>query len=448
MRQARWQRALVVGLGVSGVDACRLLRAAGVEVRAVDRQSAQELAFRLAELPEGVEVRLGEVGEEVLDGVDVVVLSPGVPPTAPLVLAAQARGIPVLPEVELAFRFAGETPIVGITGSNGKSTVTELVGHILRTAGRRVAVGANLGPAASGLVLRGGWDVMVWELSSFQLELVQTLRPAVAVFLNLSPDHLDRHPSLEAYLAAKAKIFAFQRPQDHAVLNADDPLVAALEVFSLRHTFSLRDKAAEAHLDGAHLMLQGKVLLARQALPLPGEHNVANALAAALACRLLGLSREEIVAGLRTARPLPHRHELVAELDGVRYVDDSKGTNVGAVVAGLSGYPAKRVHLILGGLGKGQDFRPLREAVAAKAVRVYLIGQAAEAIAAALGDAVPVEMCGTLEEAVRRARKCALPGDVVLLSPACASFDQFRDYAHRGHEFARLVTGSKHHAEA
>jgi len=448
MSEALWQRALVVGLGVSGVDACRLLRSRGVAVRAVDRQSAEALTHRLAELPPEVEVHLGEVSEEVLDGVEVVVLSPGVPPTAPLVLAAQARGIPVLPEVELAFRFAGDTPIVGITGSNGKSTVTGLVGHILKTAGRRVAAGANLGPAACGLVLRGGWDVMVWELSSFQLELIQTLRPTVAVFLNLSPDHLDRHPTVEAYLAAKARIFAFQRPEDHAVLNGDDPVVAQLSVPSQRHTFSLRDPKAEAYLEGGHLMLQGKVLMARQALPLPGEHNVANALAAALACRLLGLCREEIVAGLRTARPLPHRHELVAELDGVRYVDDSKGTNVGAVVAGLSGYPPKRVHLILGGLGKGQDFCPLRAVVAEKAVRVYLIGQAAKTIAEALGDVVPAEICGTLEEAVRRAKRCAVPGDVVLLSPACASFDQFRDYAHRGHEFARLVRGEEQNAEA
>ncbi len=439
MTNERWSRALVVGLGVSGVDACRLLAFHGVKVRVADRAFREELAYRLAELPAGVETFFGEVGPEVLAGVDVVVVSPGVPPTAPLIQEARSRGLEVIPEVELAFRFAGQTPIIGVTGSNGKSTVTELLGQVLKTAGLKVAVGANLGPAASGLVLRGGWDVMVWELSSFQLELTTTLRPQVAVFLNFSPDHLDRHGTLEAYLEAKAKIFAFQREDDHAVVNEDDPAVASCPVRARRHGFSLSKPDAEATYDGTHLLVGGRVLMARQALPLPGDHNVANALAASLACRVLGVSREAIVAGLRSARALPHRHELVAEIAGVRYVDDSKGTNVGAVVAGLSGYPPRRVHLILGGLGKGQDFRELVPAVKEQVVRAYLIGQAAEEIAQALSGVVPVELCGTLEVAVRRAHLCALPGDVVLLSPACASFDQFRDYAHRGHEFAHLV---------
>lgn len=439
MTKMTWRRALVVGLGISGVDACRLLRAKGVEVRAVDKASREELAYRLAELPPDVELHLGQVGPEVLTDVDVVVVSPGVSPTLPLVQIAFKQGLEVIPEVELAFRYAGSTPIIGITGSNGKSTVTELVGLILKTGGLRVAVGANLGPAASGMVLRGGWDVMVWELSSFQLELITTVRPKVAVFLNLSPDHLDRHASVEAYLQAKAKIFAFQTANDHAVINEDDPAVASLGVHGHRHGFSLRNQNAEAYFDGTHLMLQGGVLLARQALPLPGDHNVANTLAAALACRALGLDRETIVAGLRAARSLPHRHELVAEINGVRYVDDSKGTNVGAVIAGLSAYPPRRVHLILGGLGKGQDFSELIPVVRERVLRAYLIGQAAPELEKVLAGVVPTEMCGTLENAVRLAHLCALPGDVVLLSPACASFDQFHDYTHRGHEFARLV---------
>lgn len=447
MSKTSWRRALVVGLGVSGVDACRLLAANGIAVRAVDRASQETLAYRLAELPSGVECLFGEVGAEVLADVDVVVVSPGVPVSTPLVQAALQRGLEVIPEVELAFRFAGSTPIVGITGSNGKSTVTELIGQIFKTAGLKTGVGANLGPAASGMVLRGGWDVLVWELSSFQLELATTLRPKVAVFLNLSPDHLDRHGSMEAYLRAKARIFAYQTEEDHAVVNLDDPVVASLAVRSQRHGFSLHHKNAEAYFDGTHLMLRGQVLMARQALPLPGDHNVANALAAALACRAFGLERDALVAGLRAARSLPHRHELVAEVNGVRYVDDSKGTNVGAVVAGLSGYPPRRVHLILGGLGKGQDFSQLVPAVHERVLRAYLIGQAAPELERTLAGVVPTEMCGTLDEAVRRAHLCALPGDVVLLSPACASFDQFRDYAHRGHEFERLVkalVGERH----
>lgn len=449
MSVTRWRRALVVGLGVSGVAACRLLRSLGVAVRAYDQASEEALASRLAQLPPDVEVFTGKVSKGLLTEIDVVVTSPGVAPSSSILEQARSLKLPVLPEVELAYQFAGKTPIVGVTGSNGKSTVTDLVGQILRTAGLSVGVGGNLGTAASALVLEGGWEVMVWELSSFQLELTSTLRPKVAVFCNFSPDHLDRHASVEAYLQAKAKIFAWQTSQDLAVLNADDPMVLGLGLVSQRRLFSLRSQQADAYRKEDELVLDGKPLLPREQLPLLGDHNVANALAAALACQGVGVPPETIALGLRHAKPLPHRHQLVAEVGGVRFVDDSKATNVGAVVSGLAGYPPKSVHLILGGLGKGQDFSPLLPVVRETVVRAYLIGHAAPALQEILAGRVPVELCGTLAEAVRRAKYFAQAGEVVLLAPACASFDQFRDYAHRGEEFIRLVQegGREHHAQ-
>jgi UDP-N-acetylmuramoylalanine--D-glutamate ligase len=341
--------------------------------------------------------------------------------------------------VELAARAMANTPIVGVTGSNGKTTVTSLIGEMLRAAKWRVGVGGNIGLAAGELALADPWDAVVIELSSFQLEGCVTLRPRVALLLNISADHLDRHPTIAAYLAAKLRVFALQHRDDWAVLNADDPALAELELPSQTVRFSLARAAAEAHLAGDTLVLDGAPLLHRDELHLLGEHNVANALAAALAAARMGASREAIATALRTFRGLPHRHQVVAEAHGVRFVDDSKGTNIGATAAGLAGYSPGSVHLILGGLGKRQDFRELRPAVAGRVVRAYLIGADAPAIAAALVDAVPIESCGTLEVAVGRAAANATSGDVVLLSPACASFDQFDNYAHRGDEFARLA---------
>jgi len=442
MSESDRPRALVVGLGTSGVAASALLARRGYRVTANDRRNEAELAASLSRLPEGVVAALGGHPARLLDDVDLVVASPGVPWALPLLVEARRRRIETIAEVELAARVVTGVPIVGVTGSNGKSTVTTLIGEILLAAGRRAGVGGNLGTAASELALEGGWDALVLELSSFQLEGCTTLRPRVALLLNLSPDHLDRHPDMASYLAAKARIFACQDGSDAAVLNADDPAVRALEVPSRVSRFSLSDRRAEAHAEGGALVLDGQALLPRAELPLLGDHNVANALAAALAADRLGVGRDAIAAGLRSFKGLPHRHRIVAESRGVRWVDDSKGTNIGATAAGLPGYPAGTIHLILGGLGKGQDFTDLRPAADGKLARVYLIGEAADEIGAALEGVAPIERCGTLEEAVRRAAALAHPGDTVLLSPACASFDQFRDYAHRGDEFARLARAS------
>lgn len=432
-------RALVVGLGASGLGAAHLLAGQGYAVRANDQASADHLGLPAEALPAGTEVALGGHPPALLDGVTMVAVSPGVPWDLPLLAEARRRGIEVIAEVELAWRTLSKVPLLGITGSNGKSTVTAMLDAIFQHAGVRAGVGGNIGRAASELARQGGWQAVVLELSSFQLEGCTTLRPAVGVLLNLCPDHLDRHPDMAAYLAAKARLFARQGREDWAVLSADDAAVCDLPTPGRVARFSLLDGRAEAHAAGDRLVVDGTTLMRRHELPLLGDHNLANALAAALAAVRFGVSAGAVANALAAFSGLPHRHQLVAEKRGVRWVDDSKGTNVGATAAGLAGYSPGTIHLILGGLGKGQDFTPLRPAVAGRVARAYLIGAAAAALSAALAGAVPVEECGTLETAVARAAALARPGDTVLLSPACASFDQFRDYAHRGDEFARLV---------
>jgi len=439
MSTQRTRRALVVGLGVSGIAACRLLYDLGWLVRANDRSAADSLEPQLRQLPAGTDLALGGHPEAALHDIALVVASPGVPWNLPLLASARARDIEVISEVELAFRRLGNVPLIGVTGSNGKSTVTSLIGAILKANGLRTGVGGNLGDPASALIQDEGCKAQVWELSSFQLEGCTTLRPQVAVLLNISADHLDRHGTLQAYVSAKAGIFARQQDADLAVLNADDPVVRALQPPARAAFFSLEDAGKDACLYEDTLFLAGEPLLPRAELPLTGDHNVANALAAALAAHGLGVGRDTIAAAMRSFTGLPHRHQLVAECAGVRWVDDSKGTNIGAVAAGLAGYPQGRVHLILGGLGKGQDFTELADVAARQTARVYLIGEAVAEIATALGSRCSLEHCGTLETAVKQAATNARSGDVVLLSPACASFDQFRSYAHRGEEFARLV---------
>jgi UDP-N-acetylmuramoylalanine--D-glutamate ligase len=346
----------------------------------------------------------------------------------------------VLTEVELAWLHRPDAPLVAVTGSNGKSTVTTLTAELLAASGARVVAGGNLGTAASELVLAGGWDLWVLELSSFQTELLTAMRPTVGVFLNLSQDHLERHPTLDDYLAAKQRLFSRQREGDRAVLNADDPRVAAVSTRARRLSFSLEGEA-DACLDGSWLRVAGERLLEVDQLALAGRHNQANVLAAVLAARELGAATGAMAGALRTFAGLPHRHRTVHVAAGVRWVDDSKATNVGATLAGLRGYGNGAVHLVLGGQAKGQDFEPLVGEVARAAARVYVIGVDGDRIGDALAEAVPVERCGRLDEAVRRARAHARAGQTVLLAPACASFDQFTDYGARGDAFAALARG-------
>ena len=438
MDVTRLHGVLIVGLGTSGLAAAHLAARDGARVWVTDRRSAVELEAESAALPDGCRAFFGAHPEACLDGVDLVVTSPGVAPDAEILRAARRREIAVVPEVEYAWLHAPAMPMAAITGSNGKSTVTTLTAEILRESGVAAVAGGNLGIAASQLVLDGGWGCWVLEISSFQAELLTAMRPTVGVFLNLSQDHLERHPDLASYRDAKRRLFAFQDEADRAILNADEPEVADTPTAARRRTFSLVT-GADACLDGDRLVLDGEAFTDRSRVALTGVHNVANALASVLAAVELGGSSAAAARVLRTFQGLEHRHQIVLEEGGVRWVDDSKATNVGAALAALGGYPDRSLHLILGGQAKGQDFSVMAREVGRAAVRVYVIGTDGPVIAQSLAGAAPVVECRTLDEAVRAARAAAAPGQLVLLAPACASFDQFDDYADRGRVFARLA---------
>jgi UDP-N-acetylmuramoylalanine--D-glutamate ligase len=432
-------RVLIVGLASSGLAAARLAAADGAAVAVNDRRPATELTEMIEALPPSATAVYGEHPSSCLDDTDLVVVSPGVPADLHLLGVASSRGIPVLSEVEFAWRHAPDVPLAAVTGSNGKSTVTTLIAEMLNASGIAAVAGGNLGPPASDLVLAGGWQMWVLEISSFQSEIFRDFRPRVGVFLNLSQDHLERHPDMASYAAAKGRLFANQVADDVAVFNANDPLVLETPTAGERLLFSV-DGAADAFLDGSTLVLGDETLLDRRDMALTGLHNVSNALAAGLAARALGAEMEAIRSTLRAFSGLPHRHRVVHEQAGVRWIDDSKATNVGATLAALRGYPDGTVHLILGGLGKGQDFSPLAAEAARAAARIYVIGDDGPLIGRSLGHA-HVEQCGTLAVAVERARKTAAPGQVVLLAPACASFDQYDGYPARGRHFCELVVG-------
>jgi len=431
-------RVLVVGLGSSGLAAARLAANDGSEVWVTDLRSEEELATELAALGEGVRWFLGGHPESCLEGVSLVVLSPGVPADLPLVETARGRGIEVNTEIEFAWRHRPQSDLVAVTGSNGKSTVTELTTRILVASGHPAVAGGNLGPPASQLVIDDGWESWVLEISSFQAELLTEMAPRVAVFLNLSQDHLERHRDIDSYLAAKRRLFAFQDPSDVAVLNADDPLVAATRSAARTRSFSVFGPA-DACLRGDDLVLDDEPIITRSELRLSGVHNLANALAAVLAATALGATPAAAAVTLSGFDGLPHRHRTVHEAEGVRWVDDSKATNVGATLAALRGYPDRSLHLILGGQAKGQDFSVLGGELRRAVSRLYVIGEDGPAIAQALCGAVPTENCGTLAEAVARARHHAASGEWVLLAPACASFDQFSGYGERGDTFRDLA---------
>jgi UDP-N-acetylmuramoylalanine--D-glutamate ligase len=431
-------RVLVVGLGSSGLAAARLAAADGSEVWATDLRPETDLATEVAALGGNVRTFLGGHPESCLDGVDLVIASPGVPADAKLLEAARGRKIQINTEIEFAWRHRPQAQLVAVTGSNGKSTVTELIARMLVEAGRSTVAGGNLGTPASQMVLEAGWESWVLEVSSFQAELLTEMTPRVAVFLNLSQDHLERHPDLESYFAAKQRLFALQGETDTAVLNADDPVVAATRTAAWKRLFSTAG-TADAYLDGDELVLDGEAIIRSTEVRLSGIHNLANALAAALAAATLGAPSTAMAATLSTFDGLAHRHRTVHIADGVRWVDDSKATNVGATLAALRGYPDRSLHLILGGQAKGQDFSVLVGEMRRAVARLYLIGEDGPAIGEALGDAAPIENCGSLAEAVGRARGHAISGEWVLLAPACASFDQFSNYGERGDCFADLA---------
>ena len=440
-------RVLVVGLGKSGLAAVRLAASRGARVIVTDARSKEELGSAVGEVEAlGAEVMAGGTPAALADGVDLLILSPGVPMDLPLLVEARDRDVTIWGEVELAWRFC-RGRILGITGSNGKSTVTSMAGTILRTAGIPGGTGGNLGPPLTDLLESDGPEaVHAVELSSFQLESIQAFRPQGAVVVNLSPDHLDRYPSFESYVQAKSRILAAQDPGGFAILNADDPESARLKeaVRGRLYHFSTRTKLEKgAWLEDGILTLAteagaGAPLVGAE-LSVPGEHNQANALAAALACALLGCGREAIVDGLRSFRALPHRLQHVATIGGVDFYDDSKATNLAAASRALQSFPPGRVHLILGGRDKGADWGSLAPLIRRFARRVLLVGEAVPAIRSGLAETVPLVECRTVPEAVDRGLKGARGGDVVLLAPGCASFDQYRSFEERGEDFRRAV---------
>ena len=426
---------LIVGLGRSGIAAARALRARGASVTGYDAGEPPEAVALLAE---GVELSLGEAPVETqLEGVRTVIKSPGVPDAAPVIAAARGRGLSVLGELELAWRLL-PNDFIAVTGTNGKTTTVELIGHIHRRAGRAVAVAGNVGTALSSLVGALAREATVaCEVSSFQLHDASRFAPEVGVLLNVAPDHLDRHETMEAYLAAKLKLFARQRERDYAIAPPD---ILALLAGGRKVAFARGTGFEMCEHDGS-MWWRERALLEVTELPLRGRHNVENAMAAAAACLVRGLEPSDVRAGLRSFRGVPHRLQEVARRDGVLYVNDSKATNVASALVALEEFAGQaQVHLILGGQGKGQDFAPLREPVQRACAGAYLIGEDAPAIEQALaGVGTPLLRCGELERAVHACRHAAHPGEVVLLSPACASFDQFSDFEARGERFCELV---------
>ncbi|HVC01054.1 MAG TPA: UDP-N-acetylmuramoyl-L-alanine--D-glutamate ligase [Steroidobacteraceae bacterium] len=433
---------VVVGLGKTGASCIRHLLRRGLAVRATDSRAAPPGLALLGELAGRIDLRLGGLDLALLDGASQLLMSPGLSLDEPIARAARSRGIEVIGDVELFAREA-RAPVVGITGTNGKSTVTSLIAHMARTAGRRALAGGNLGEPALDLLEQPAPQLYVLELSSFQLETTCSLAPSAATVLNVSADHLDRYATIDDYARAKRRIFERAAAM---VLNADDPRVMAMRregvpatTFSVRRADADYSLAAAAGAAGA-LVCRGEPLLEAARLKIGGRHNAANALAALALGEAIGLDRAPMLAALETFAGLPHRSQWVAEVGGVRYVDDSKGTNVGATVAAVEGSDGGLV-MILGGEGKGQDFTPLAGALRGRARAAVLIGKDAAAIAAALGCVCAVERAGSMQQAVAAAARLARAGETVLLSPACASLDMFRDYAERGAAFAAAVHG-------
>ena len=433
---------VVVGLGKTGASCVRYLAKRGVRLSATDSRRAPPGLLELGEAADTVNLRLGGFDLSLLDDASQLVVSPGVSLEEPIAAAARGRGIEILGDIEL-FARAVRAPVIGITGTNGKSTVTTLVARMAEAAGLRVLSGGNLGPPALDLLDQSPPDLYVLELSSFQLDTTWSLKLEGAVVLNVSADHLDRHASVAHYAASKARIFANAAT---IVLNADDARVARMgDAYRDSRrvvTFSVQQSAADFALVASGgqswLTRRGEKLMDAARMKIRGVHNAANALAALALGEAAGLPVQAMCAALESFPGLPHRSAWVADIAGVRYIDDSKGTNVGATIAAVSGLPGPLV-LIAGGLAKGQDFTPLADSVRGKLRKAVLIGKDAQVVAAALSGVCAIDIVDSMTAAVAAARDSAQAGDTVLLSPACASLDMFRDYADRGDAFAAAV---------
>jgi UDP-N-acetylmuramoylalanine--D-glutamate ligase len=443
------KRVLVVGLGKSGVASALFLKQHGARVTVSDTKSGDELRNEIPVLLDhGITVETGGHGERTFRGQDLIVVSPGVPVDAPQLVQARALGESVIGEVELAAQFLPGS-IVAITGSNGKTTTTTLTGEILTAGGFRALVGGNIGTPAISLAERADQGaVIVLEVSSFQLETIQTFRPKVAVVLNVTPDHLDRHRTFEVYVDAKARIFENQQADNFAVLNADDPTCVSMAARTKAQVlwFSRQKEVQQGTYvrDGNIVFRDSKAqreIMQVSEIPLKGSHNLENVLAAVCAGTLMGCASEKIRQAVIDFKAVEHRLEFVATVNGVDYFNDSKATNVDATIKALESFPAN-IHLILGGKDKGSNYSVLNDLLKQRVKRVYTIGAAAAKIESQIvfpkSEIVHAE---TLANAIRKAHATAQAGDVVLLAPACASFDQFKNYEERGHTFKEIVQG-------
>jgi len=436
----------VVGLARSGVAAANLLAGMGARVTVTDSKPESALAEQVAKLSPGVARALGAHPDELFTKADLVVISPGVPLTAPPIMKAAEAGVELMGELELAYSVS-DSPFIAITGTNGKSTTTTLVGEMLKEAGMKVLVGGNLGNALTDEPDKlMGRDFIVAEVSSFQLEAIDRFRPKIAAILNVTPDHLDRYASMKEYAEAKALVFANQGPADVLVVNADDAITMELRGGAASKTvlFSRKKVLREGVFVHGGSIVNGMNEGSRvnvvpvSELGIKGAHNLENALAATAVAIAAGVPMPVIARTLRMFAGLEHRLEFVRELDGATYMNDSKGTNVGAVEKSLESFDAP-VILIAGGLDKHGDFPALGPLVKERVKRLVLIGKAADAIDAAIGSLTETVRADSMEDAVRKSREAASPGDVVLLSPACASFDMFKDFEDRGRKFKEAV---------
>ena len=447
------KRVLVVGLGKSGVASALFLKSKGARVTVSDTKPSDQLKDEIPVLlDQGIAVETGGHGERTFGGQDLIVVSPGVPTDAPPLVQARALGGKIIGEIELASQFFPGR-IVAITGSNGKTTTTSLAGEIVAAGGFRIAVGGNIGTPAISLVEGATAEtIAVWEVSSFQLETIQAFRPRIAVILNVTPDHLDRHHTFAAYTDAKARIFENQQREDFTVLNADDHTCAELATRTRAQIFwfsRTKEVKQGAFVHDGHILFrddsgQRELMLASE-IPLKGAHNVENVLAAVCVGALLHCEPGQIRKAVRDFKAVEHRLEQVASIRGVEYYNDSKATNVDATIKALESFPAN-IHLILGGKDKGSDYGVLNDLLRQRVKRVYTIGAAAAKIESQIKEAAEIDHAETLETAIKHAAEAATPGDIVLLAPACASFDQFRNYEHRGKVFKEVVNDLFEHA--
>ncbi len=435
------KRVLVIGMGRAGIAAVKLLEARGARVTVTDNKGRGELKKAFREL-EGREMEIETGGHplELLEDRELIVASPGVSPNIPLLKRAREKKIPVIGELELASSFL-KVPIVAVTGTNGKTTTTTLIGKILKKEGKRVAVAGNIGHPLSSCVSEN-YELVVSEVSSFQLERIKTFRPFISIMLNIAPDHLDRYRDLNEYMEAKKRIFLNQKRSDFAVLNRDDPNCSTLSTKAKKIFFSREELEEGVYLKReiimANLSGRSQEIIHREKLGIKGPHNLENALAAIVTCLILKVKVDSIRRVLKEFKGIPHRMEFVGEVKGVKFINDSKATNVSSVLKSLASFP-EPIILIAGGKDKGLDYSSLRSQVEKKVKALILLGEAKEKIAQALSSCKRIKMAEDMKEAVNIAFGLAGEGEIVLLSPACSSYDMFQNFEERGKAFKKVV---------